>query len=473
MEDHDEKQPRSWFLAILGFIQILCFVFYVTIATYQDASTDEGAGSVSKYYPFYQDIHVMVFVGFGLLMTFLKNHGFSSMGMTFLIGVVSIQLSMVVIAIVHCVGEGHEIKLILDIPTLIGGDFAAAAVLISYGAVLGRITPTQILIMTFCEIIFYAIQEYLGYVQIEAVDMGGSIMVHTFGAYFGLAVSYMVGVPENTAHEESRYNSDIFAFIGTVFLWMYWPSFNGALAGENNFSQERVVNNTVLSLCASGVAAFFWSHYFEGRLDMVHIQNATLAGGVAIGSSCDLVVGPWAAIVCGCLAGSISTTGYVYLTPRLNDMGVYDVCGIHNLHGMPGLIGALAGTIAASLATGDVYGENVTSVFAAREHRTAGEQAVAQFTALCVTLGMAIVGGLITGGIISNVPCIEKKKTYYHDIEDWLLPELEVEVYREKLVELENEVEQEMGVIEMDEDKKVKVIEGEDKLKDVPIEMDV
>ena len=44
----------------------------------------------------------------------------------------------------------------MDIPTLIGGDFAAAAVLISYGAVLGRITPTQILLMTFFELIFYA-----------------------------------------------------------------------------------------------------------------------------------------------------------------------------------------------------------------------------------------------------------------------------------------------------------------------------
>merc|ERR1719174_2722267 len=124
---------------------------------------------------------------------------------------------------------------------------------------------------------------------------------------------------------------------------MFWPSFNGALAGEHLNQQERVVINTVLALCCSCTTAFLFSHALEGKFDMVHIQNASLAGGVAIGSSSDLVVGPFAAIITGLIAGGVSTLGYVYLTPRLNRWGIYDVCGIHNLHGMPGIIGGIGG----------------------------------------------------------------------------------------------------------------------------------
>ena len=61
--------------------------------------------------------------------------------------------------------------------------------MISFGAVLGKASLPQLIVMMFFELIFYAINEGLGAVQFGAVDMGGSMFVHTFGAYFGLAVS--------------------------------------------------------------------------------------------------------------------------------------------------------------------------------------------------------------------------------------------------------------------------------------------
>merc|ERR1719335_1921615 len=88
------------------------------------------------------------------------------------------------------------------------------------------------------------------------------MFVHTFGAYFGLAFSYMLGPPtkeeEEKDDESSIYHSDMFAMIGTIFLWMFWPSFNGALAGHEFHQQERVVINTVLSLTCSCIGAFFF-----------------------------------------------------------------------------------------------------------------------------------------------------------------------------------------------------------------------
>ena len=52
----------------------------------------------------------------------------------------------------------------------------------------------------------------------------------------------------------------------------------------------------------------------------VHIQNATLAGGVAIGTTCNMIVYPWAALLIGAIAGALSTLGYVFATVRLTEM---------------------------------------------------------------------------------------------------------------------------------------------------------
>lgn len=64
---------------------------------------------------------------------------------------------------------------------MIGADIAAAAVLISMGALLGRVTPLQLLTMGLIEIVFFAINEYINIDLFKITDVGGSITVHAFG----------------------------------------------------------------------------------------------------------------------------------------------------------------------------------------------------------------------------------------------------------------------------------------------------
>ena len=202
----------------------------------------------------------------------------------------------------------------------------------------------------------------------------GSIFVHTFGAYFGLAVSLMMAKkPVHVSHDEdhpdngAHKTSDTFAMVGTIFLWMFWPSFNGALATESQ--QHRVIINTVLALSACCMSAFAFSALLRkhNKFDMVDIQNATLAGGVAVGSSADLVIQPYGAIIIGLVAGALSVCGYVYVQPFLADkIGLDDTCGVHNLHGMPGIMGALGGAISSAVAGDSLYGSATGIVFPQR-----------------------------------------------------------------------------------------------------------
>merc|ERR1719316_907519 len=135
-------------------------------------------------------------------------------------------------------------------------------------------------------------------------------MVHTFGAYFGIALSRVLSPSKKNSsgdvesHEDNgaSTSSDMFAMIGTLFLWMFWPSFNGALA--HGSQQHRVFVNTVLSLSACCVTAFAADNLLRPnhKFSMVSIQNATLAGGVAVGSSADLVIQTHGAILIGVAA---------------------------------------------------------------------------------------------------------------------------------------------------------------------------
>ena len=81
------------------------------------------------------------------------------------------------------------------------------------------------------------------------------------------------------------------------------------------------------------------------------VLNATLAGGVSVGSSSDLVVTGGTAMAIGGLAGIISALGFLYLNKFLQrKIHLHDTCGVHNLHGLPGVLGGVLGAVSASLA---------------------------------------------------------------------------------------------------------------------------
>ena len=418
---------------ILTLLQIFGIIFYGLFTDYGKEAIGTGnvnTDTVSNYYPFFQDVHVMIFVGFGFLMTFLKKYAHSSLGYNFYLSAIAIQYSILINGFFHSLFKNHWETIHLNIETLITGDFAAGAILITFGALLGKTSLLQMTIITLFELVFYAINETIGVEIYKAVDMGGSMYVHTFGAYFGLAVSYMITnydkIEKDKDKNGSNYVSDIFAMIGTLFLWMYWPSFNGALATGN--SQHRVVINTVLSLTNSCLTAFIVSKLLRPhkKFDMIDIQNATLAGGVAVGSSSDLVIAPYGALIIGLFAGVISVLGYVYLLPLLEKYGIHDTCGVHNLHGMPGIIGGLSGFISASVASDNLYGENIETIFPGRtDGRTAVDQGLYQLAALGTTLAISISSGLLTGFFIKHF--IPENEHYFDDDDNWGYEEVETE----------------------------------------------
>jgi len=50
-------------------------------------------------------------------------------------------------------------------------------------------------VLAFIEIIFYSWNERILVFEYRAVDVGGSMVIHTFGAFFGLGVAKILPVP--------------------------------------------------------------------------------------------------------------------------------------------------------------------------------------------------------------------------------------------------------------------------------------
>ena len=215
------------------------------------------------------------------------------------------------------------------------------------------------------------------------------------------------------AHE-SGYASDIFSMIGTIFLWIMWPSFNAAMALPH--LQYRTIINTFLSLCAATVVTFAWSSILrKGKLLMEDIQNATISGGVAVGCVADLFIGPGGALIIGAFAGSVSVFGFRFLNPWLAKKGIYDTCGINNLHGMPGLIGGLSSLVVTGIAKVSMYGEaDYNELFPKGDN-----QWLIQLALIGITLGISIGSGLIFGFIASCLPAVRPP---FHDTEAWEVP---------------------------------------------------
>ena len=241
----------------------------------------------------------------------------------------------------------------------------------------------QYLLLGLMFVPFYALNEWivlnggLGLITGKVVDTGGSIVIHAFGAIFGLGVAASMTTPkESQVPLECDDTSDRYSLLGSMVLWVFWPSFCSALVAPADVPRTAV--NVILALCGSTLATYFASVRLRGKISAADIANATLAGGVAIGSTCELAT-PGVAFAIGILAGVVSTFGFAIIQEKLTQLTrKVDTCGVFYLHGLPGLLGGVA---ALAVVSGINFG--------------------AQLKGILATIIIAAVAGLITGKVIA------------------------------------------------------------------------
>ncbi len=366
---------NSFNLILQGVTSLFLFGFSGWVAAETAAPLSEAR--VVAQYNYIIHILAMLLVGFGFLMVFVRRYGFGAVTGTYL--VVAVGLPLYIFLRANGI-FGHQLSP-HTLDALLFAELSVATALIAMGAVLGRLRVFQYALLALLVVPLYLLNEWL--VLDDAIgyttgfqDSAGSIVIHAFGAYFGLSMSLVLTTQyQRSKPIESDHTSDRFAMLGSMVLWLFWPSFATALVPLENMPQTVV--NTLLALSGATIATYFLSSKLHGgKTSMVDMANAALAGGVAIGSVCDVAT-PTVAFGIGLLAGTVSVLGYVFLQPILESkFKLVDTCGVHNLHGMPGLLGGLSAFLV------------VPGI------------AVAQFNGIMITLFIAVVGGLVAGFIV-------------------------------------------------------------------------
>lgn len=362
----------------------------------QDLTSNALSLSVSDDQRYNRAIHIMVMllVGFGFLMVFVRKYGRSALTATFLL--VSTALPIYIFA----KASGFLGEVNAEVERLILAEFGAASLLIAAGAVLGRLKMPQYILLAILFVPFYMFNEWvvlgggLGLIPAQAViDTGGSIVIHAFGAIFGLGVALtMTTKQEFEKTIETDATGDRYSMLGSMMLWIFWPSFCAALVTPAQM--PHTVVNVIIALCGSTLATYLFSVSLRKKISIADIANAALAGGVAIGSTCANASHTVAAVI-GIMAGGLSTIGFAVIQSKQQKwMKLIDTCGVTNLHGLPGLMGGLA-------ALPVIHGLNMQS----------------QLSGIGITIVIAFVAGLITGKIL---PIMGRRTEAYEDAEEFL-----------------------------------------------------
>jgi len=370
------------------FIATAIVFFASAVSLYAQEVDKTAIASILEVQQYNRAIHIMamLLLGFGFLMVFVKKYGRSALTATFLLVSVSLPLYLSIKGLGIFEAKGEIEQFIL-------AEFGAASLLIAAGALLGRIRMYQYLILGLLFIPFYifnelvVVDDYFKFVGTVA-DTGGSIVIHAFGALFGIsaAISLTTQKARETAIE-SNATSDRFSLLGSMVLWIFWPSFCAALVPAELIPVSVV--NVFLALSGSTLATYFVTVSIRGKVNAADIANAALAGGVAIGSTFDHAT-HFEAMVIGLIAGAISTFGFAVMQGKQEKFHkIIDSCGVSNLHGIPGIFGGLAAIVVVN-----------------------GLDAGSQLKGIASTIVIAVIAGLISGKIISF---FGKPETLYDD----------------------------------------------------------
>ncbi|KAJ3434266.1 rh50 isoform b [Anaeramoeba flamelloides] len=409
------------FMIVLEIIMISLISSWMRYTTDLEEDQD-SASDLEKISSFgnINDLMVVVVLGFGIIMLSYRNYGLSTMGYILLIVSFCVPFSIILNVFWYQVSIRDVRVYRIDLSIFIESMFATLTVMICFRALLGKVTPFLLFLVSIFEIFFYSLNVYVSSFELEIFDLGKSMNVHLFAGCFSITVSLIYTMSNKaiyTAYKKqvSDHISETITLLGTFLLWIYLPGANGSLAQNTGF--YRSIINSVMSLISSTVVTFLLSGFFNnGKFTIKDVRNGTIVGGIAIGSVAHLYLTPIVSMGIGGVASLISFFSMNmfcgWYEKRLN---IKDTSEIFSLNIIPGFVSGLSSIIVSAIAS--KYDSKYSDQFF-KYFPQGNDQWKFQAGGLFFTIGIAIFGGGFCGLCIKlfNFPA---PKEPFNDEENW------------------------------------------------------
>ncbi len=180
--------------------------------------------------------------------------------------------------------------------------------------------------------------------QLGVWDFAGGIVIHTTAGMAALAAGLVFGRRKNFGPQIMVPHNLPLAVVGATMLWLGWFGFNAGSAVAANGVAGNALLTSQIGASTSTLVWLFLSWKRSGKPSIAAVINGAIAGLAGITPAAGYISGE-SAFILGIILGFGSYYGIVLFKEKLK---IDDALDVSSVHGVTGILGALAIGVAAS-----------------------------------------------------------------------------------------------------------------------------
>ncbi len=170
-----------------------------------------------------------------------------------------------------------------------------------------------------------------------AIDFAGGTVVHISAGVSGLVAALYMGARRGFPHQAVRPNNLVITMLGAGLLWVGWFGFNAGSSVSSGLSTAQALTATQAAAASGALIWMLIEGIHRGKATALGFASGILAGLVAITPAAGVVM-PGGALVLGAISAIIC----YFAIMMKNRLGYDDSLDAFGLHGVGGIVGALA-----------------------------------------------------------------------------------------------------------------------------------